>query len=60
MGGDRPLNETLNQALKLETAKAKAGPKARMQELNIQTEVSEELRAYWWGGIVKILGKHYQ
>jgi hypothetical protein len=33
MGGDRTLNEALNQALKLEAAKAAAGPTARMREV---------------------------
>jgi hypothetical protein len=33
MGGDRTLNEALNQALKLEAAKAAAGPPARLREL---------------------------
>jgi len=33
MGGDRNLNEALNQALKWEAAKAAAGPPARLQEL---------------------------
>jgi hypothetical protein len=33
MGGDRTLNEALNQALNLEAAKAAAGPKARLREL---------------------------
>ena len=33
MGGDQTLNEALNQALKLEAAKAAAGPPARLQEL---------------------------
>lgn len=33
MGGDQTLNEALNQALKLEVAKAAVGPPARLQEL---------------------------
>jgi len=33
LGGDRTLNEALNQALKLEAAKATAGPPARLREL---------------------------
>jgi hypothetical protein len=33
MGGDRTLNEALNQVLKLETAKAAAGPLARLRDL---------------------------
>jgi len=33
MGGDQTLNEELNQALKLDVAKAVAGPPARQQEL---------------------------
>jgi hypothetical protein len=33
MGGDRTLNEALNQALKLEAAKAAAWPTARMREV---------------------------
>ena len=33
IGGDRTLNEALNQALKLEAEKAAAGPPARMREL---------------------------
>jgi len=33
MGGDRTLNEALNQALKLEAAKAAVGPPARLREL---------------------------
>ena len=33
MGGDRTLNEALNQALKLEAAKVAAGPPARVREL---------------------------
>ena len=32
-GGDRNLNESLNQALKMETSKAAAQPPARLQEL---------------------------
>jgi hypothetical protein len=32
-GGDRALNQVLNQALKLEAAKAAAGPPARLREL---------------------------
>jgi hypothetical protein len=52
MGGDRTLNETLNQALNLKAAKAAAGSPARMQELNRQIEVTEELRVHWRGGIV--------
>jgi hypothetical protein len=31
MGGDRTLNEALNQALKLEAAKAAAWPTARLR-----------------------------
>jgi hypothetical protein len=34
MGGDRTLNEALNQALKLEAAQAVAGPPARLRVLN--------------------------
>jgi hypothetical protein len=41
MGGDRNLNDTLNQALKLETAKAAAIPPTTMHELNRQIEVTE-------------------
>ena len=33
LGGDRTLNEALNQALKLEAAKETAGPPARLREL---------------------------
>jgi hypothetical protein len=33
MGGDRTLNEALNQALKLEAVQAAAGPLARLREL---------------------------
>jgi hypothetical protein len=33
MGGDRTLNEALNQAVKLEAAKAAAWPTARMREV---------------------------
>jgi hypothetical protein len=33
MGGDRTLNEALNQALKLEAAKAAAAPPARLREV---------------------------
>ena len=33
MGGDRTLNEALNQTLKLETAKAAAGHPARLRDL---------------------------
>jgi hypothetical protein len=33
LGGDRTLNEVLNQALKLEAVKATAGPPARLREL---------------------------
>jgi hypothetical protein len=33
MGGDRTLNEALNQALKLEAATAAAGPPAGLREL---------------------------
>jgi hypothetical protein len=33
MGGDRSLNEALNQALMLEAAKAAAGPPARLRKV---------------------------
>jgi hypothetical protein len=33
MGGDRTLNAALNQALKLEAAKAVAGPPPRLREV---------------------------
>jgi hypothetical protein len=33
MGGDRSFNEALEQVLKLETAKAAAGPTARLRTM---------------------------
>jgi hypothetical protein len=37
MGGDRKLNEALNQALKLEAAKAVTGPPAGLRKLTAVT-----------------------
>jgi hypothetical protein len=43
----------------METAKAAKRPPARMQEFNREIEMTEDLRTYWCGRIIKILGKHY-
>jgi hypothetical protein len=54
-GGHRTLNEALNQALKLEAAKAAAGPPARLRELTGAPARASQLpdrrrdgRPLWW------------
>lgn len=52
-GGDRPLNEALNQALKIKAAKAAAGPPTRLQEVTSPHGTSAATsRARRYGGPV--------
>jgi hypothetical protein len=56
MGGERSLNETLNEALKLDVAKVVVGPPARLREVARpptgtrppRAEVRRNGRPVWW------------